>query len=81
MDTHLSQEEIIKHLTSVGEERTKLFERSAKVKEETVGNFVYLRGLIEFSNYCSKDCFYCGIRKSNRKIERYNITEIGRAHV
>lgn len=75
MDTHLSQEEIIKHLTSVGEERTKLFERSAKVKEETVGNFVYLRGLIEFSNYCSKDCFYCGIRKSNRKIERYNITD------
>ncbi|PKP21612.1 MAG: [FeFe] hydrogenase H-cluster radical SAM maturase HydE, partial [Bacteroidetes bacterium HGW-Bacteroidetes-20] len=57
MDTHLSQEEIIKHLTSVGGERTKLFERSAKVKEETVGNFVYLRGLIEFSNYCSKDCF------------------------
>ena len=75
MDTHLSQEEIIKHLTSVGEERTKLFERSAKVKEETVGNLVYLRGLIEFSNYCSKDCFYCGIRKSNRKIERYNITD------
>jgi biotin synthase len=75
MEPHLSQEEIIKHLTSVGEERTKLFERSAKVKEETVGNFVYLRGLIEFSNYCSKDCFYCGIRKSNRKIERYNITD------
>lgn len=75
MNTILSKEEIIHNLSIVGEERTKLFERAAKVKEETVGNFVYLRGLIEFSNYCSKDCFYCGIRKSNRKIERYNITD------
>jgi len=75
MITKLTKEEIVRLLQTTGEERTALFERSAKVKEEHVGNLVYLRGLIEFSNYCSKDCFYCGIRKSNRNTERYNISD------
>lgn len=39
------------------------------------GNEVYYRGLVEFSNICTKDCFYCGIRKSNRNPERYDLSD------
>jgi biotin synthase len=37
------------------------------------GDLVYFRGLIEFSNVCSRDCYYCGIRKSNRPVYRYTL--------
>ena len=50
-----------------------IFRKAAKIKEEYVGKKVYYRGLIEFSNICSKDCFYCGIRKSNKNTNRYNV--------
>ena len=43
--------------------------------QETFGKAVYLRGLIEFSNFCKNDCLYCGIRKSNRSCSRYRLTE------
>ena len=39
------------------------------------GRDIYIRGLIEFTNYCRNDCYYCGIRKSNGKIRRYRLTE------
>ncbi|MCD8161209.1 MAG: [FeFe] hydrogenase H-cluster radical SAM maturase HydE [Clostridiales bacterium] len=39
------------------------------------GTDVYVRGLIEFTNYCKNDCYYCGIRKSNGKVDRYRLTE------
>lgn len=39
------------------------------------GKKVYIRGLIEFTNYCKNDCFYCGIRRSNCKAERYRLTK------
>lgn len=42
---------------------------------ETLGKKVFFRGLIEFSNYCTKDCLYCGIRKSNSHSERYDIDD------
>lgn len=50
--------------------------RAAAVEtaRKTFGNRVYLRGLIEFTNYCKNDCYYCGIRCSNRKAERYRLT-------
>jgi biotin synthase len=40
-----------------------------------VGNKVYFRGLIELSNICGKDCYYCGIRKSNPKVARYRMPD------
>ncbi len=52
-----------------------LFEFSEKTKLQNVGNSVYLRGLIELSNICEKDCYYCGIRKSNEKVHRYTLRE------
>ena len=54
-------------------DQKQLFEQAAIVREKAVGNKVYFRGLIEFSNVCAKDCYYCGIRKSNRNIDRYNL--------
>lgn len=46
-----------------------------RVCEETYGNDVYLRGLIEISSYCKNDCLYCGLRKSNLACERYRLTK------
>jgi len=46
-----------------------------KVRKEYYGTDVYLRGLIEFTNYCKNNCFYCGIRCGNTKLERYRLTE------
>jgi len=52
-----------------------LFEKAREVRIENYGYDVYIRGLIEFTNYCRNDCFYCGIRKSNQKAERYRLTK------
>ena len=49
-------------LTCRGEEENRLYSESKRIKNETIGNNVYLRGLIEISNICTKDCFYCGIK-------------------
>lgn len=49
--------------------------RALAVKEKIYGNKIFLRGLIEISNICKNDCYYCGIRKSNLKCERYRLTE------
>jgi biotin synthase len=50
-----------------------LFREADKTRREYVGNAVHLRGLVEFSNYCSQNCLYCGLRRSNRKIKRYRM--------
>lgn len=52
-----------------------LFERAGKIRNRYYGNNVYIRGLIEFTNYCKNDCYYCGIRKSNTKADRYRLSE------
>jgi biotin synthase len=70
-----SREEIKQLLQLEGDERKLLLRKAKQVKEELVGNKVYFRGLVEFSNICSKDCLYCGIRKSNKKVVRYNATD------
>lgn len=58
-----------------GEEQRLLLKKGGTIKELFVGKKVYLRGLIEFSNVCIKDCYYCGIRKSNLSVKRYNLTD------
>ena len=62
-------------LTCQGEEENRLYSESKRIKNETIGNNVYLRGLIEISNICTKDCFYCGIRKSNTETARYALSD------
>ena len=45
-----------------------LFELAREERHKYYGHDVYVRGLIEFTNYCRNDCLYCGIRKSNPTI-------------
>lgn len=52
-----------------------LFKAADEVRRRNYGTKVYIRGLIEFTNYCRNDCFYCGIRKSNKNAERYRLTQ------
>ncbi len=51
-----------------------LFQAADFVRKNYVGDGVYLRGLIEFSNYCKNDCFYCGLRRANTQAQRYRLT-------
>ena len=71
----LNKDDIIYLLKTDKEERNLLYKKSADVKEKYVGKKVYYRGLIEISNICSKDCLYCGIRKSNVNVERYFVSD------
>ena len=73
--TDFQKEDLVPLLNAEGDDRLRLFEKAARVKNETVGNKVYFRGLVEFSNICSKDCLYCGIRKSNVNIIRYDVAD------
>ena len=50
-----------------------LFSRAQSAAQAEYGRDIYMRGLIEFTNYCKNDCYYCGIRKSNRKADRYRL--------
>jgi len=75
LQTNFSRNDLVTLLLAEGEERQQLFQRAQSVKQEAVGSKVYFRGLVEFSNICSKDCLYCGIRKSNEKVIRYDLTD------
>lgn len=52
-----------------------LFELARKERHKYYGHDIYVRGLIEFTNYCKNDCFYCGIRKSNPFAHRYRLSK------
>jgi biotin synthase len=55
------------------EELNELFSFADTVRKKFCGNGIVLRGIIEFSNFCLRECFYCGLNKNNRKLERYRI--------
>lgn len=67
------KEDILSMLKAEGTEQLELFEFASGIKQKYVGNKVYLRGLVEFSNICKKDCLYCGIRSSNKNFNRYEV--------
>lgn len=52
-----------------------LYEAADRVRRAHYGTDVYIRGLIEFTNYCKNNCYYCGIRRDNRCTERYRLTK------
>ncbi len=64
--------QLLQNLTP--DDRELLAARAGAVREKIYGKAVYVRGLIEFSNICRNDCYYCGIRKSNAKVDRYRLT-------
>ena len=69
----LSDDELIA-LLETDEYDAALREAADGVRRERYGDKVYVRGLIEFTNYCKNDCYYCGIRAGNRAAERYRLT-------
>ena len=63
-------------LTTLQEEEEQLlYEAARQVRHAVYGREVYLRGLIEFSNYCRNNCLYCGLRRGNSLCERYRLSE------
>ena len=71
----LERADLIQLLETEGEAMDALFRHGLAIREREIGEKVHFRGLIEFSNICGKDCYYCGIRKSNRKVHRYDLTD------
>jgi len=72
----LDRDDIIQLLSITDRaEHEQLIKHAYSVKEQTIGRNVYLRGLIEFSNHCKKNCLYCGIRSGNTKVNRYTMTD------
>lgn len=51
-----------------------LFSLAVKQRRRYYGDNIYIRGLIEFTNFCKNDCLYCGIRRSNKSAERYRLS-------
>ena len=70
-----SKEDLVTLLSANKEDCQLIFEKGKNVKAEFVGRKVYFRGLIEYSNYCSKNCFYCGIRAGNSRYARYQMPD------
>ncbi|MBQ7921004.1 MAG: [Clostridia bacterium] len=71
----LSVDEYHTLLTEISPEETSFLNDLAReTKEKIYGKTVFIRGLIEISNVCKNDCYYCGIRKSNRNCDRYRLT-------
>lgn len=72
---NLSKDKILEALSFEGDDLQKLYDLSTKTKLNHVGNKVYFRGLIEYSNRCAKNCFYCGVRRDNKNIGRYTLRD------
>jgi len=70
-----SKEDIVQLLKTDLVDRNKIYKKAAEVKTKYVGNKTYYRGLVEFSNKCVKDCYYCGIRASNKNTVRYDLSD------
>lgn len=52
-----------------------LQQKAMELRRKYYGEKVYIRGLIEFTNYCKNNCYYCGIRRGNRQVNRYRLRE------
>ena len=72
-----AQMEELRYLLEHLDEESSAYLRAAAAEEAVrhFGRKIYLRGLIEFTNYCKNDCYYCGIRRSNRNAQRYRLIE------
>ena len=68
-------DEELSFLIESGEAGIFLAEEADRIRRQVYGTDVYIRGLIEFTNYCKNNCYYCGIRASDRKTERYRLSK------
>ncbi len=69
----LEREEILALLRANTWQAENLFSAADQVRMETVGDAIHLRGIVEFSNFCGRNCLYCGMRVGNALVERYRI--------
>lgn len=75
-ETHeLTTNEVVELLKYPFTLHASLFTLADKVRQKYVGDEVHLRGLIEFSNYCKQNCLYCGLRRDNKNLNRYRLSE------
>lgn len=74
---NLKKEEFVELIRCADDPETReaLAERAVEIRKKYYGDKVYTRGLIEFTNYCKNNCYYCGIRRDNRNAKRYRLTE------
>lgn len=74
-DNILSKEELVFLIKNIDKDnKNYLIEKANILRNKYYSNKVYMRGLIEFTNYCKNDCYYCGIRRSNKDADRYRLT-------
>lgn len=73
----LCKEEFVELLKKAecSETVNKLQKEALRLRQQYYGDKVYIRGLIEFTNYCKNNCYYCGIRKDNKNVNRYRLTK------
>lgn len=72
----LTTEEYEKLITDISDEdRKALSDEAVRLATKHYGKEIYMRGLIEFTNICKNDCYYCGIRAGNKNCERYRLTK------
>lgn len=75
-ESFLEEKELLFLIENLTEENKQhLFRKASEVRDKHYGKNVYLRGLIEISNYCRWDCKYCGIRRSNSDTVRYRLSK------
>lgn len=72
-ETVLRRDEYLRLIRSREQVREYAAELAADVRDEVYGKKIYIRGLIEFTNYCKNNCYYCGIRAGNKKADRYRL--------
>ena len=72
---NLNHKEIIQLLSLPSKYSPELFSAADKVRKEQMGDEIFLRGIIEFSNHCDRNCLYCGLRKGNSRLSRYRMSE------
>lgn len=71
---NLKNEELL-FLLEYSKDDTLLFSKADSIRRKIYSNSVYIRGLIEISNYCKNNCYYCGIRSGNKNLARYRLTK------
>jgi len=72
-NTHSANADELLHIVNDKSCDTLLFEAADRVRKSIYGNKVFIRGLIEISNYCKNNCLYCGIRRDNKNVQRYRL--------
>lgn len=75
-ENNLSKKELLYLLNNLHQKNRKyLYELACKTTQKTYGNRIFVRGLLEFTNYCKNNCKYCGLRRDNKKVKRYRLSK------